>query len=70
MRPIEKRDEMKKVLAVLLISAVSTLVVPASAQASDPTPPAEWKMPATSKYMKYKGMDCWKWRRITKCLPK
>jgi hypothetical protein len=41
MRPIEKRDEMKKVLAVLLISAVSTLVVPASAQASDPTPPAE-----------------------------
>jgi hypothetical protein len=59
---------MKKVLAVLLISAVSTLMVPTSAQAVDPTPPPEWRFPSHAKYVKYKDMDCWKFWRITKCI--
>ncbi len=66
--PIEKRDVMKKVLAVLLISALPSLVVPATAQAVDPTPPAEWRFPAHAKYVKYKDMDCWRFWRITKCI--
>jgi hypothetical protein len=66
--PIEKRDAMKKLLAVLLISALPSLVVPATAQASNPTPPAEWRFPSHAKYVKYKDMDCWRFWRITKCI--
>lgn len=60
---------MKKILTASVVALFMLTVIP-SAQAVNPLPPAEWKMPATSKYMKYKGMDCWKWWRITKCLPK
>ena len=60
---------MKKILTASVLALFMLTVTP-SAQAVDSLPPAEWNMPATSKYMKYKGMDCWKWWRITKCLPK
>lgn len=58
---------MKKFMTASLIALFTVTVVP-SAQAVDPLPPTEWKMPATSKYMKYKGLDCWKYWRVTKCV--
>ena len=58
----------------LIIAGVATAIVAAAspAYAADPEPPAEWRMPVGTKYLKnYKdGLDCWRWWKITKCQPK
>ena len=59
---------MKKVLTVLMAIGLTLTAVPA--QAADPVAPAHLKMHPQSKYLKYKGMDCWKYWKITRCIPK
>ena len=59
---------MKKVLTVLMAIGITLTSVPA--QAADLVAPARLKMHPQSKYFEYKGMDCWKYWRITKCIPK
>ena len=59
---------MKKVIAVLITLGLTLTATPTFA--ADPVAPAHLNMHPQSKYFEYKGMDCWKYWRITKCLPK
>ena len=59
---------MKKAVALLITVGLTLTATPSFA--SDPVAPARLKMPAQSKYFEHKGMDCWKYWRVTKCLPK
>lgn len=60
---------MRRLIAIGSILAVTMIAAPANA--ADPLPPAEWRMPAGTKYIgkNIKGNDCWRWWKITKCLP-
>jgi hypothetical protein len=70
---------MKKKIAIAAALAVAIMVgTPTTSSAAqhvtNPSwpvqPPAEWHTPYHAKYMKYNGKDCWKYSRVTKCLPK
>lgn len=63
----------KIALALTLAVALSIGLPVASRAATNPDwpvqPPVEWSTPYHAKYMKYNGKDCWKFSRVTKCLP-
>ena len=61
---------MKKTLIIAAITLGSlTSFAQGAAASSDPLPPAEWKMPAGTRYIGYNRINqqCWKYWKIVKC---
>ncbi len=66
---------MKKTIATVALATLVSIGTPMTAGANPVRndtwpvqPPAEWSVPYHSKYLKYKGMDCWKYWRVIKCI--
>jgi opacity protein-like surface antigen len=65
---------MKKITLAVAAAVLIALCTPTTSSAAvNPDwpvqPPVEWNTPYHAKYMKYNGKDCWKYSRVTKCLP-
>jgi len=63
---------MRKTVATIAITTLLSIGFPVVSHANEAwpvQPPAEWSVPYHAKFMKYKGKDCWKYWRVTKCLP-
>lgn len=62
--------KIKAAAIAIVIAAGSLTAAPVRASSNDPRPPAEWRMPATARYIGLNSMNkpCWKWWRIVQCV--